>query len=103
MSNKYQDGCEHINTQTTNQLTTTFVTAQYGLCAAVWTKNLDRAHRVTRRMETSILWVNEWFLRDLRTPFDGIKMSGLDPEGGKYSLDFYSEPTNVCIKLKGTL
>ena len=76
---------------------------KYGLCAAIWTTNLDRAHRVARHMETGIVWVNEWFLRDLRTPFGGIKMSGLGREGGKHSLDFYSEPTNVCIKLKATL
>ena len=86
MSYKYQAGYEHINTQTTNQLTTTFFTAQYGLYAAVWTTNLDRAHRVARHMETSIFWVNEWLLRDLRTPFGGIKMSDLGREGGKYSL-----------------
>lgn len=77
--------------------------SKYGLCAAVWTTNLDRAHRAARHIDTGIVWVNEWFLRDLRTPFGGIKMSGLGREGGKHSLDFYSEPTNVCIKLKATL
>lgn len=77
--------------------------SKYGLCAAVWTTNLDCAHRAARHIDTGIVWVNEWFLRDLRTPFGGIKMSGLGREGGKHSLDFYSEPTNVCIKLKATL
>ncbi|MNL56384.1 2-aminomuconic 6-semialdehyde dehydrogenase [compost metagenome] len=50
-------------------------------------------------METGIVWVNEWFLRDLRTPFGGMKLSGIGREGGEASLSFYSEPTNICVKL----
>jgi aminomuconate-semialdehyde/2-hydroxymuconate-6-semialdehyde dehydrogenase len=73
--------------------------SRYGLAAAVWTQNLSRAHRVARRMETGIAWVNSWFLRDLRTPFGGIKLSGIGREGGAHSLAFYSEPMNICIKL----
>ena len=50
-------------------------------------------------MEVGICWVNSWFLRDLRTPFGGAKMSGIGREGGIHSINFYSEPTNICIKL----
>jgi aminomuconate-semialdehyde/2-hydroxymuconate-6-semialdehyde dehydrogenase len=71
----------------------------YGLCAAVWTTNLQRAHRVARQLETGIVWVNTWFLRDLRTPFGGVKLSGIGREGGIHSVNFYSELKNVCVKL----
>jgi len=71
----------------------------YGLAAAIWTTNLSRAHRIARRIEAGIVWVNTWYLRDLRTPFGGVKLSGIGREGGIHSLNFYSEPTNVCIKL----
>ena len=71
----------------------------YGLAAAVWTTNLSRAHRVARQIEAGIVWVNTWYLRDLRTPFGGVKLSGIGREGGIHSLHFYSEPTNICIKL----
>ena len=72
---------------------------EYGLCAAVWTNDLRRAHRVVRELEVGIAWVNTWFLRDLRTPFGGAKLSGVGREGGIHSLNFYSELRNVCIKL----
>jgi len=72
---------------------------RYGLAAAVWTRDLARAHRVATAMETGIAWVNTWFLRDLRTPFGGVKLSGIGREGGRHSLGFYAEPTNICIKL----
>lgn len=71
----------------------------YGLAGCVWTTNLSRAHRVSRRFKTGLVWVNTWFARDLRTPFGGTKQSGLGREGGRHSLDFYSEVTNICIKL----
>lgn len=71
----------------------------YGLAATVWTQNLSRAHRVAPRVETGIVWVNCWNLRDLRTPFGGVKASGIGREGGEYSLDFFSEPVNVCIQI----
>lgn len=71
----------------------------YGLASSVWTTNLSRAHRVGKAMEVGISWVNCWFLRDLRTPFGGAKMSGIGREGGEHSINFYSEPTNICIKL----
>ena len=56
--------------------------SNYGLCAAVWTTNLQRAHRVAEQMEVGICWVNAWYLRDLRTPFGGVKLSGVGREGG---------------------
>lgn len=71
----------------------------YGLCAAVWTTNLKRTHRIVRELDVGIAWVNTWFLRDLRTPFGGVKLSGVGREGGIHSLNFYSELRNVCIKL----
>jgi aminomuconate-semialdehyde/2-hydroxymuconate-6-semialdehyde dehydrogenase len=72
---------------------------RYGLAAAIWTSNLQRAHRVARQMEVGIAWVNDWFLRDLRTPFGGVKLSGIGREGGAHSLAFFSEPMNICVKL----
>lgn len=71
----------------------------YGLAGTIWTTNLSRAHRVARQFHTGIVWVNTWYLRDLRTPFGGTKLSGLGREGGRWSLDFYSETTNICVKL----
>ncbi|MFT9374270.1 2-hydroxymuconic semialdehyde dehydrogenase [Komagataeibacter saccharivorans] len=71
----------------------------YGLAAAVWTNDLRRAHRVAARIDVGIVWVNTWFLRDLRTPFGGVKLSGIGREGGMRSLDFYSETTNICIRM----
>jgi len=72
---------------------------EYGLASSIWTQNLARAHRVAKAMEVGVSWVNCWFLRDLRTPFGGAKMSGVGREGGEHSINFYSEPTNICIKL----
>ena len=72
---------------------------EYGLASTVWTTNLSRGHRVAQRMEAGINWVNCWFLRDLRTPFGGMGLSGFGREGGQHALDFYSEQKNICIKL----
>ena len=71
----------------------------YGLATSLWTQDVTRAHNVARRMHTGIVWINTWFLRDLRTPFGGVRMSGIGREGGRHSLDFYSEITNICVKL----
>ena len=73
--------------------------SQYGLACALWTSDLKRAHRVAPQIEAGLVWVNTWYLRDLRTPFGGVKQSGLGREGGRHSLDFYSEITTICIKL----
>ncbi|ALS97040.1 2-hydroxymuconic semialdehyde dehydrogenase [Lacimicrobium alkaliphilum] len=73
--------------------------SRYGLAAAIWTRDISRGHRVAREMEAGMVWVNTWYLRDLRTPFGGVKMSGIGREGGQHSLNFYAEPSNICIKL----
>lgn len=69
----------------------------YGLATALWTRDLKRAHKVSRRFHVGMVWVNTWFLRDLRTPFGGARLSGLGREGGRHSLDFYSEITTICV------
>lgn len=71
----------------------------YGLSATVWTENLSRAHRVSAALKTGIVWVNCWLLRDLRTPFGGVKNSGVGREGGWYALEFFMESKNTCIRL----
>jgi len=70
----------------------------YGLAATIWTSNLGVAHRVADEVESGIIWVNCWLARDLRTPFGGMKQSGLGREGGMEALRFWTEPKNVCIK-----
>jgi aminomuconate-semialdehyde/2-hydroxymuconate-6-semialdehyde dehydrogenase len=74
---------------------------QYGLAATLWTSNLQRAHRVASELETGIVWVNCWLVRDLRTPFGGVKASGVGREGGFEALRFFTEPKNICISLGG--
>lgn len=71
----------------------------YGLAGTVWTENLTKAHRVAAKLKSGIVWVNCWLLRDLRTPFGGMKQSGVGREGGWEALRFFTEPKNVCIKL----
>ena len=73
--------------------------SKYGLAATIFTRDLQRAHRVARRVRAGIVWVNCWFVRDLRTPFGGMRDSGIGREGGRLSLEFYSELKNVCIAL----
>jgi aminomuconate-semialdehyde/2-hydroxymuconate-6-semialdehyde dehydrogenase len=72
---------------------------RYGLSASVFTNDLSRAHRVAARLESGMVWVNTWLLRDLRVPFGGMKESGVGREGGRHSLEFFSEARNVCVKL----
>lgn len=72
---------------------------QYGLASTVWTENLTRAHRVAAQIKAGIVWINCWLLRDLRTPFGGVKSSGVGREGGWEALRFFTEPKNVCIKI----
>jgi aminomuconate-semialdehyde/2-hydroxymuconate-6-semialdehyde dehydrogenase len=71
----------------------------YGLASVLWTNNLSRAHRIAEKIHAGIVWINCWLLRDLRTPFGGVKASGVGREGGFEALDFFTEPKNVCIKM----
>jgi aminomuconate-semialdehyde/2-hydroxymuconate-6-semialdehyde dehydrogenase len=71
----------------------------YGLAATLWTENLKRAHRVSAEIKSGIIWVNCWLFRDLRTPFGGMKQSGIGREGGWEALQFFMDTKNVCIKL----
>jgi aminomuconate-semialdehyde/2-hydroxymuconate-6-semialdehyde dehydrogenase len=72
---------------------------RYGLAATLWTQHLTRAHRMAARLHNGIVWVNCWLLRDLRTPFGGMKDSGVGREGGFEALEFFTEEKNVCIRL----
>ncbi|MCF6360364.1 MAG: aldehyde dehydrogenase [Cyclobacteriaceae bacterium] len=71
---------------------------KYGLSATLWTQNLTRAHKVAAAIKAGIVWVNCWLVRDLRTPFGGVKQSGVGREGGDEALHFFTEEKNICIK-----
>ena len=71
----------------------------YGLSATVWTTHLTRAHRVAARLKSGIIWINCWLYRDLRTPFGGMKQSGVGREGGWEAMRFFTEAKNVCVRL----
>ena len=70
----------------------------YGLSCTIWTENLSRAHRMAKSIQSGIVWNNTWLQRDLRTPFGGMKSSGVGREGGEEVLRLFTEPKNVCIK-----
>jgi aminomuconate-semialdehyde/2-hydroxymuconate-6-semialdehyde dehydrogenase len=70
----------------------------YGLAASIWTQDLKQAHVVADALDSGIIWVNCWMIRDLRTPFGGMKQSGVGREGGWESMRFFTEPKNICIK-----
>jgi aminomuconate-semialdehyde/2-hydroxymuconate-6-semialdehyde dehydrogenase len=71
----------------------------YGLSATIWTQNLNRAHRVGAQVQSGIIWINCWLHRDLRTPFGGMKNSGVGREGGNEAMRFFTEAKNICVKL----
>ena len=73
---------------------------KYGLASILWTENLTRAHKIASQLDSGIVWVNCWMLRDLRTPFGGVKASGVGREGGYEALEFFTEAKNVCVKIK---
>ncbi|MEM9837216.1 MAG: aldehyde dehydrogenase [Bacteroidota bacterium] len=70
----------------------------YGLASSIWTENLSRAHRIAHQIDAGIVWINTWMKRDLRTPFGGMKASGVGREGGWEALRFFTAPKNVCIE-----
>ena len=72
---------------------------KYGLASTIWTSNTSRAHRVAYSLETGVVWVNCWMLRDLRTPFGGMKQSGIGREGGFRAMDFFTEEKNICVAM----
>ena len=72
---------------------------KYGLSASIFTENISKGHRVAGNIDSGVVWVNTWLLRDLRIPFGGMKYSGLGREGGFKSLEFFTEPKNICIKI----
>lgn len=85
--------------KTTEEVLEMANSTRYGLAATVWTQDLTKAHTIARNLDFGIVWINCWLLRDLRTPFGGMKDSGVGREGGFEALKFFTEPKNVCVKL----
>ncbi len=81
-----------------NEVVTMVNDTKYGLSASVWSRDVNRCHRVSRALQMGIVWVNCWFARDLRTPFGGKKASGVGREGGRYSLEFFSDAKAICYR-----
>lgn len=71
---------------------------RYGLAGSIWSEDIKKAERVAMKIDSGILWINTWLMRDLRTPFGGMKDSGRGREGGQYILKFFSRTKNICIK-----
>ena len=76
---------------------------EYGLATSVWSKDISRCHRLSTQLDFGIVWINSWLLRDLRTPFGGMKSSGMGREGGLEAMRFFTEPKNVCIDRKSVV
>ncbi|MBT5093774.1 MAG: aldehyde dehydrogenase, partial [Halobacteriovoraceae bacterium] len=74
-------------------------TSEYGLSGTIWSQDLEKAERVALQIDSGVLWINTWLMRDLRTPFGGMKASGRGREGGLYGLKFFSEMKNICINI----
>lgn len=92
--------CAHVRPFTTEAEAIALANdTHYGLAASIFTRDVRRAHRVSHQLRVGMVWVNAWFLRDLRAPFGGAGRSGIGREGGVHSLEFYTELRNVCIKL----
>ena len=70
----------------------------YGLAATIWTQDISKANLVAQKLEAGIVWINCWLQRDLRTPFGGVKNSGVGREGGWEALRFFTEAKNVCVE-----
>ena len=93
------DGIDSQSTRSLEEVISMANSTRYGLSASLFTSDVSRAHRVAAAIDSGIVWVNTWMLRDLRIPFGGMKSSGVGREGGFNSLEFFTEPKNVCVKL----
>ena len=85
--------------KTEEEVITMANSTKYGLSASIFTENISKGHRVAANIESGVVWINTWLLRDLRIPFGGMKHSGLGREGGFKSLEFFTEPKNICVKI----
>jgi aminomuconate-semialdehyde/2-hydroxymuconate-6-semialdehyde dehydrogenase len=82
---------------TLEEATTMANATEYGLAGSIWTQDLEVGQALAQTIDTGIVWINTWLHRDLRTPFGGVKHSGVGREGGQWSLGFFSETTNICV------